>query len=250
MNAIVMPRATSSETSRRIVFTGFCGAVVVVAALLVTEVAMLGSVSAAFQQCRMIISSPSSTTLRELMGLAPTQGSEKRLGPRIHSLSNRYLFLVIPTGANPDFLPRSARQGRVCAFLLRKGAWGPSTPSRFTGNPGKRSGRTCGFLLRLRRLEPSSRQHTGVHRHASHGIHSNRIQRIDFGLFTNAPCHNQLPPGDLLQPLRHLDREALHGPLPVDMRIEEGSTIRFQLRNRLFGSQRHLFLPSLDRHPT
>jgi hypothetical protein len=54
------------------------------------------------------------------MGLAPTQGSEKRLGPRIHSLSNRYLFLVIPTGANPDFLPRSARQGRVCAFLLRK----------------------------------------------------------------------------------------------------------------------------------
>ena len=27
-----------------------------------------------------------------------------------------------PTVANPDFLPRSARQGHVCAFLLRKGA--------------------------------------------------------------------------------------------------------------------------------
>jgi hypothetical protein len=27
------------------------------------------------------------------------------------------LSFVIPTGANPDFLPRSARQGRVCAFL-------------------------------------------------------------------------------------------------------------------------------------
>jgi len=25
--------------------------------------------------------------------------------------------LVIPTGANPDFLPRSAGHGRVCAFL-------------------------------------------------------------------------------------------------------------------------------------
>ena len=33
-----------------------------------------------------------------------------------------YSPLVIPTVANPDFLPRSARQGRVCAFLLRKGA--------------------------------------------------------------------------------------------------------------------------------
>jgi hypothetical protein len=32
------------------------------------------------------------------------------------------LLFVIPTGANPDFLPRSARQSHVCAFLLRKGA--------------------------------------------------------------------------------------------------------------------------------
>jgi hypothetical protein len=35
--------------------------------------------------------------------------------------SNPLLF-VIPTEANPDFLPRSARQSHVCAFLLRKGA--------------------------------------------------------------------------------------------------------------------------------
>jgi hypothetical protein len=55
------------------------------------------------------------------MSLRLTQGSEK---PRsgIHALWNRYPFLVIPTGANPDFLPRCARQGRVCAFLSRKGA--------------------------------------------------------------------------------------------------------------------------------
>jgi hypothetical protein len=56
------------------------------------------------------------------MGLRPTQGNEKRLGPASTLYGTRYPFLVIPTGANPDFLPRSARQGRVCAFLLRKGA--------------------------------------------------------------------------------------------------------------------------------
>jgi hypothetical protein len=38
----VIPRATSSETSRRMVFAMLCGAVVVVAALLVAEVAILG----------------------------------------------------------------------------------------------------------------------------------------------------------------------------------------------------------------
>jgi hypothetical protein len=30
--------------------------------------------------------------------------------------------IVISTEAYPDFLPRCAGQGRVCAFLLRKGA--------------------------------------------------------------------------------------------------------------------------------
>jgi hypothetical protein len=46
MNAIVIPLATSSETSRRIGFTMVCGAVVELPLFLVTEVAMLGSVSA------------------------------------------------------------------------------------------------------------------------------------------------------------------------------------------------------------
>jgi hypothetical protein len=45
------------------VFARFCGAEVVVAALLVTEVAMLGSVSAAFQQCRQVISPPFSADM-------------------------------------------------------------------------------------------------------------------------------------------------------------------------------------------
>ena len=47
---MVIPRATSSETSRRI--GTVCGAAVVVTVLLVTEVAMLGSVSAALKECR------------------------------------------------------------------------------------------------------------------------------------------------------------------------------------------------------
>jgi hypothetical protein len=38
------------------VFTTLCGAVAVVAALLVAEVAMMGSVSAASKQCRLVIS--------------------------------------------------------------------------------------------------------------------------------------------------------------------------------------------------
>jgi hypothetical protein len=50
MNAMVIPRTTSSETNRRIGMV--CGAVVVVTVLLVTEVAMLGSVSAALKECR------------------------------------------------------------------------------------------------------------------------------------------------------------------------------------------------------
>ena len=50
MNAIVIPRRTSTETSRRI--GTVCGAAVVVTVLLVTEVAMLGSVSAALKECR------------------------------------------------------------------------------------------------------------------------------------------------------------------------------------------------------
>jgi hypothetical protein len=50
MNAMVIPRTTSSETNRRIGVV--CGAVVVVTVLLVTEVAMLGSVSAALNECR------------------------------------------------------------------------------------------------------------------------------------------------------------------------------------------------------
>jgi hypothetical protein len=40
------------------VFAMLCGAVTVVAALLVAEVAMLGSVSAASNQCRLIICVP------------------------------------------------------------------------------------------------------------------------------------------------------------------------------------------------
>jgi hypothetical protein len=55
------------------------------------------------------------------MGLRPTQGNEKRLGPSSTLYGTRYPFLVISTGANPDFLPRSARQGRVCARTPRSG---------------------------------------------------------------------------------------------------------------------------------
>jgi hypothetical protein len=40
------------------------------------------------------------------------------------------------TGAYPDFLPRGTGQGRVCAFLLSKGARCSTTPPTFTGNPG------------------------------------------------------------------------------------------------------------------
>jgi len=56
------------------------------------------------------------------MSLSPIQGDEKRPGPATTLYATVALSSVIPTGANPDFLPRSTRQGRVCAFLLRKGA--------------------------------------------------------------------------------------------------------------------------------
>src|SRR5271156_795067 len=57
MNAMVMPRTTSSETSRFVGFTMVCGAVL--AAFFVTVVAMLvpsllGSVSVARKQCRSV----------------------------------------------------------------------------------------------------------------------------------------------------------------------------------------------------
>jgi hypothetical protein len=69
------------------------------------------------------------------MGLRPTQGNERRLGPASTPLWNRYPYLVIPTGAKrrdlrfrrpfvemffdrayPDFLSRCAGHGHVCGF--------------------------------------------------------------------------------------------------------------------------------------
>jgi hypothetical protein len=38
------------------------------------------------------------------MGLPPTQGDEKRLGPATTLYATVVLSFVIPTGANPDFL--------------------------------------------------------------------------------------------------------------------------------------------------
>src|ERR1700730_9518574 len=98
MNAVVMPRATSSETNRRMVFTRFWGAVVVVAALFVTEVAMLGSVSAAFKQCRLVISSHA--------GLCHLVCCGGRLGPRL------------PPGAVPSQSRTSRAYGLFRLLLL------------------------------------------------------------------------------------------------------------------------------------
>jgi hypothetical protein len=49
------------------------------------------------------------------MGLRPPKVMKT---PRsgIRSLWNRYPFLVIPTEAYPDFLPRSTGNDRVCGF--------------------------------------------------------------------------------------------------------------------------------------
>jgi hypothetical protein len=54
-------------------------------------------------------------------------------------LFSLYLFAIFSirfTSPPPDFLPRSTGKSRVCAFVLRKGASGPPTPSSSTGNPG------------------------------------------------------------------------------------------------------------------
>jgi hypothetical protein len=50
------------------------------------------------------------------MGLRPTQGDEKRLGPATTPYETVALPFVIPTEANPDFLLRCARQSHVCGF--------------------------------------------------------------------------------------------------------------------------------------
>jgi hypothetical protein len=52
-----------------------------------------------------------------VMGLWPTQGDEKRLGPATTFYATVALSFVISTEAYPDFLPRCTGQGRVCAFL-------------------------------------------------------------------------------------------------------------------------------------
>src|SRR5258708_8691749 len=59
---------------------------------------------------------------RGVMGLQPAQGDEKRPPSSNRSPWKLRPPLVIPTDANPDFLPRSTGQSRVCAFLLKKGA--------------------------------------------------------------------------------------------------------------------------------
>ena len=51
----------------------------------------------------------------------------------------------------------------------------------------------------------------------------------------------------LPQALRHLDRKALHGPLPVDMRIEKAAAIRLQLGKGFVRGKLHLVLPALHR---
>jgi hypothetical protein len=54
-------------------------------------------------------------------------------------LFSLYLFAILSirfTSPPPHFLPRSTGKSRVCAFVLRKGASGPPTPSSSTGNPG------------------------------------------------------------------------------------------------------------------
>jgi hypothetical protein len=56
---------------------------------------------------------------RVVMGLRPTQGDEKRLGPATTLYRTVALSFCHP---DPDFLPRGTGQDCVCAFLLRKGA--------------------------------------------------------------------------------------------------------------------------------
>jgi hypothetical protein len=50
------------------------------------------------------------------MGLRPTQGDQKRLGPATTLHGTVALSFVIPTEAYPDFLPRGTRKNHVCGF--------------------------------------------------------------------------------------------------------------------------------------
>jgi hypothetical protein len=50
------------------------------------------------------------------MGLRPTQGDENGFCPATALYGSVALPFVIPTGADPDFLLRSASQRRVCGF--------------------------------------------------------------------------------------------------------------------------------------
>jgi hypothetical protein len=58
----------------------------------------------------------------ESWAFGPPKVMKNPFGPATTLYGTVTLSFVIPTEANPDFLPRSARQSRVCAFLLRKGA--------------------------------------------------------------------------------------------------------------------------------
>ena len=49
------------------------------------------------------------------MGLRPTEGDEKRLVPATTLYG--IVTLSLSSRPDPDFLPRSAGQGRVCCFL-------------------------------------------------------------------------------------------------------------------------------------
>jgi hypothetical protein len=51
------------------------------------------------------------------MGLWPTQGDEKLLGPATTSFYGAVPPLICHP--DPDFLPRSTGYGRACAFLLK-----------------------------------------------------------------------------------------------------------------------------------
>jgi len=80
----------------------------------------------------------------EVMGLRPTQGNEKRLGPA----SALYGTVTLSLSSRPERTRISYLAPLTMARMrlsVEKGGRSSPAPPSFTGNPGERSGGTCGF---------------------------------------------------------------------------------------------------------
>jgi hypothetical protein len=95
-------------------------------------------------------------------------------------LSNPLLF-VIPTGANPDFLPRSARQSHVCAFLLRERRMKSANATNTYRKSGVAKGRDlrCAIRVPLIYRPTTSTNHHRIHIETSTSPLSFRVSRKD-----------------------------------------------------------------------